>query len=604
MKRHPSSAELPALLLRLWRCLSRRRRRQFILLVGLVLVSAIAEVFTLGAVLPFLGILVAPARVLRNPVVAAFAARWQIASPDQLILPLTVFFASIALLAGALRVLLLWVSTRLAYATGSDLSMDVYRRTLFQRYDIQVSRNSSEVISSIISKIAETVNTLNQLLLMFSSLVLLTVITIALLAIDRVVATIAIVGFATCYGVLARTHRRKLRQNSQRIATEDTQVVKALQEGLGGIRDVLLDGTQSVYCEIYRRADNGLRRAQGDNQFISGSPKFALEAFGMVLIAALSYLLSRRPGGVAVALPVLGTVALGAQRLLPALQQAYAAWAYIAGSQRSVAAIVGMLEEPLPEEATQPAPPPLHCQDAIRFDKVRFRYISDGPWVLDDLSFVIQRGSRVGLVGSTGSGKSTTLDLLMGLLQPTEGELLVDGVVVSGKRIRAWQRCIAHVPQSIYLADATVAENIAFGVPHELMDMQRVMTAARLAQIGDFIGGLPQGYSTCVGERGVRLSGGQRQRIGIARALYKEASVLVFDEATSALDNSTERSVMDAVAGLGHGLTMVMIAHRLTTVQRCDSIIELAGGRLVAQGTYEQLLACSPSFRRMARAVA
>jgi ATP-binding cassette, subfamily B, bacterial PglK len=592
------------LLLRLWRCLSRRRHRQFALLVGLVLVSAFAEVFTLGAVLPFLGILVSPARALHNPIVAAFAARWQITSPDQLILPLTVLFGSIALLTGVLRVLLLWVSTRLAYATGSDLSLAVYRRTLYQRYDVQISRNSSEVISSITSKISEAVYTLNQLLLLISSLVMLLLITLALIAIDRVVATIAIVSFGACYGVLTQAHRRRLQQNSLRIATEDVLVVKALQEGLGGIRDVLLDGTQSVYCDSYRRADNGLRRAQGNNQFISGSPRFAMEAFGMVLIAALSYVLSRREGGVAAALPVLGTLALGAQRLLPALQQVYAAWAYITGSQRSVTAIVETLEQPLPEEATQPAPPPLRCRTAIRFDNVRFRYAVDGAWVLDGLNFVIQKGSRVGFVGTTGSGKSTALDVLMGLLRPAAGELTVDGEVVSGKLIRAWQRSIAHVPQSIYLADASLAENIAFGVPRELIDIQRVMTAARQAQIGDFIDGLPLGYGTAVGERGVRLSGGQRQRIGIARALYKEASILIFDEATSALDNATERSVMDAIGALGRDLTIVLIAHRLTTVQRCDSIIELSGGRVVAQGTYEQLLACSPSFRRMAKAVA
>jgi ATP-binding cassette subfamily B protein len=574
------------------------------LLMGLVVISAFAEVFTLGAVLPFLGILIAPERVFHHPLVATLASHWGIASATQLILPVTLLFASIALVAGAIRILLLWASTRLAYATGSDLSIDVYRRTLYQPYDVQVSQNSSDVISGIVSKVGETVYALGQMLLLISSVLLLLVITLALVAIDPVVAAIAIGAFGSSYGILAWIYRRQLRQNSHRIAVESTQVIKALQEGLGGIRDVLLDGTQSVYCDIYRRADNAYRRAQGNTQFISASPRFAMEALGMVLIAGLAYGLSRQSGGVATALPVLGALALGAQRLLPALQQAYSAWAFIAGSYGSVAATVELLNQPLPEEAGQPLPLPLHCQHSIGFNRVRFRYGSGGPWVLNGLSLVIHKGSRVGFVGTTGSGKSTALDLLMGLLRPTEGELLVDDEPVTGNRIRAWQRSIAHVPQSIYLADATVAENIAFGVPREAIDMERVKLAAQQAQIAEFIESQPEGYDACVGERGIRLSGGQRQRIGIARALYKQASILVFDEATSALDNATEQSVMDAIAGLNRDLTIVLIAHRLTTVRHCDSIIELERGRLVAQGTFEQLLESSPSFRRMAKAVA
>ena len=233
---------------------------------------------------------------------------------------------------------------------------------------------------------------------------------------------------------------------------------------------------------------------------------------------------------------------------------------------------------------------------------MRFRYSSDTPWVLDGFNLTISKGARVGFVGSTGSGKSTTLDLLMGLLMPTEGELLVDGQPVSGNRLRAWQRTIAHVPQSIYLADATLAENIAFGVPRDAIDLQRVQQAARQSQIADFIENRPEGYRAYVGERGIRLSGGQRQRIGIARALYKQASVLVFDEATSALDNATEQAVIDAIESFNRDLTILLIAHRLTTVRRCDIIVELEHGRVAAQGTYEQLLECSPSFRQIAHA--
>ena len=591
MKTTILTGSLQNLLVRLWHHLSRRRQRQFVLLLGLMLVSALAEVVSLGAVLPFLGILTVPDRVFNHPIVADVAQVLGITSADQLVLPLTVAFAAAALIAGAIRMLLLWSSTRFAYASGADLSIDVYRRTLYQPYRVHVARNSSEVISGISIKVAGTVGVLTSFLTVISSIPLLVTIMLALFAIDPIVALEATVGFGGSYALITWMGRRRLHRNSQRIAYEQTQVVKALQEGLGGIRDVLLDGTQPVYCDVYRQADLPLRRAQGNNAFITANPRYVMEALGLVVIAALAYGLSRDAGGVATALPVLGTLALGAQRLLPALQQAYSAWAAITGSHASLADTIDLLDQPLPAEVQQPAPAPLPFQDAIRFCAVRFRYTSEGPWVLDGLNLTIPKGSRVGFVGSTGSGKSTTLDLLMGLLMPTEGEVLVDGRAIRGNRVRAWQRTIAHVPQSIYLADITLAENIAFGVRLEAIDMQRVQQAARQAQIADFIESRPQGYNAFVGERGIRLSGGQRQRIGIARALYKQASVLVFDEATSALDNATEQSVMDAIESLNRDLTILIIAHRLTTVQRCDTIVELKQGRAVEQTTYEQLLA-------------
>jgi ABC-type multidrug transport system fused ATPase/permease subunit len=592
-----------ASLMVLWRHISRRRRRQFGLLMGLSLVSAFAEVASLSAVLPFLGVLVAPEQVFGHPVVADVALAWGFTSADQLVLPLTVAFAAAALMAGIIRILLLWASTRLAVSTGADLSLEVYRRTLYQPYRVHVARNSSEVISGITNKVNRVVfGVVLPLLTLVGSTVLLVAIILTLIAIDPKVAFAASAGFGVSYALITWSFRRRLLINSERIAYEQTNVIKALQEGLGGIRDVLLDGTQPAYCDIYRQADQPLRRADGNNVFIGGCPRFAMEALGMVLIAALAYALSRQVGGIATALPVLGALALGAQRLLPNLQQIYNAWASIAGSHASLVDTLELLEQPLPAEMLKPVPTPLLFKKDIQFRDVCFRYSGDGPLVLDGFSLVIAKGSRVGFVGSTGSGKSTTLDLLMGLLTPTEGELLVDGQLISASQLRSWQRNIAHVPQSIYLADATLAENIAFGVPLDNIDLVRVQQAARQAQIADFIESIPGGYQAHVGERGTRLSGGQRQRVGIARALYRRASVLVFDEATSALDNVTEQAVMDAIEGLGN-VTILLIAHRLTTVRRCDSIVELEHGRVVAQGTYEYLLESSPTFRKKVTAI-
>ena len=597
-----STVDLSNLLTRLWHHLSHRRRRQFGLLVSLILVSALAEVVSLGAVLPFIGVLVAPDRVFNHPIAVDVAQAWGITSVDHFVLYLTGAFILAALIAGAIRILLLWASTRLSFASGADLGIEVYRRSLYQPYRVHAARTSSVVISGITSKINDVVfMVLMPLLTLITSTVLVVAIILALLAIDPMVAALAAVIFGISYVLIGWMSRRRVHRNSQRITYEQTQVVKALQEGLGCIRDVLLDGMQPFYRDIYRKADYPLRRAQGNNVFIGGSPRYVMEVLGIVMIASLAYVLSLQVGGIATALPVLSALAIGAQRLLPALQQAYSAWTAIAGCYATLADTIELLDQPVPAELLQPAPTPLLMQNDICFDAVRFRYTDEGPWVLDGLNLVITKGTRVGFVGSTGSGKSITLDLLMGLLMPTEGELLVDAQSISGNRLRAWQRSIAHVPQSIYLADITLAENIAFGIPPDTINMERVQQAARQAQISDFIESSPEGYQAYVGERGVRLSGGQRQRIGIARALYKQASVLVFDEATSSLDSSTEQSVMDAIDGLNRDLTILLIAHRLTTVRRCDLIVELEHGRVVAQGTYEQLLECSSSFRKMAR---
>jgi len=587
-------------LVRLWRHLTQRRRRQFGLLLGLMLVSAVTEVVSLGAVLPFLGILTVPEQVFNYPIVASLASELGIASANELILPLTVTFVAAALIAAAVRLLLIWANIRFSNSCGADLSIQVYRRTLYQPYRVHVARNSSEVLSGI-SKVASAQSVLQAVLTLVSSSVLVVSIILALLAINAEVATMAAICFSISYAVIVKLSRWRLERNSECVARETTRMLKALQEGLGGIRDILLDGTQILYSNIYRESQLPALRAQGSNQFITACPRYIMEALGMVLIAALAFVLSGQDGGVAAAMPVLGALALGAQRLLPAIQQLYAGWAGITGNQASLADALELLDQPLPEDVDQLEPAPLSFKKTIHFHKVQFRYGEDGPWVLDGLELNIPKGARIGFVGSTGSGKSTTLDLLMGLLEPVNGKILVDGLPIVGEHRRAWQRTIAHVPQTIYLADTTLAENIAFGIPKEAIDMERVQIAANQAQIAGFIEDQPEKYQSFIGERGVRLSGGQRQRLGIARALYKQASVLVFDEATSALDNATEKAVVDAIGKFNRDLTILLIAHRLTTVRHCDTIFELDRGRVVAQGTYEKLLERSSSFRNMAQ---
>lgn len=578
------------LLKRLWRYISPRRRGQFLLLLALTVLSSLAEVISLGAVLPFIGILTQPEKVFESPSMAGVVQVLDITSGADLVLPLTITFAVAALAAGGLRLLLLWVSTRLGNATGADLGIEVFRRTLYQPYSVHVARSSSEIISGITQKVGTATSVLISVVTVVTSAALFAAIMMTLLAIDPMVAIVAAASFGSAYGIIAWLTRRRLVRNSQHIAQEQTQVVKALQEGLGAIRDVLLDGAQNVYCDVYRRAVTQLQRAGGENTFINQAPRYAMEALGMALIAVLVLAMSYRPGGVAAALPILGMLALGAQRLLPLMQQLYGNWSVVVGSKAALIDVLDLLEQPLPAEASQAEPAPLTLKDGISFENIRFHYGNNGPWVLDGINLVIPKGARVGFVGSTGSGKSTALDLLMGLLEPTQGEILVDGQPISREFRRAWQRTIAHVPQNIFLADGSIAENIAFGIPPEQIDIERVRKAAKQARIAEFVESRPEGYGALVGERGVRLSGGQRQRIGIARALYKQASVLIFDEATSALDSTTELEVMEAIESLDRDLTILIIAHRYTTLRNCDTIVQLEQGKIAAQSTYEQFL--------------
>ena len=579
------------LLLRLWSHISKRRRIQVFLLLILMFAASFAEILSIGAVLPFLAVLTNPDRIFQFSGAKLFINFIGIVSPEQLLFPLTIGFGLAALVSGGMRLLLLWASTRLSFAVGADLSINIYRRTLYQPYSIHASRNSSEVISGISTKANSVIGAIiTPALTLISSSIMLVVILLALISIDPIIALSAFGGFGSIYAIIIRINRGRMLINSENIARESTQLIKSLQEGLGGIRDVLIDGCQAVYCQIYRNADLPLRQAQGNSSFINQSPRFLIEALGMMLIAMLAYALARQPDGISKAIPVLGALALGAQRLLPVLQAAYAAWSNIQTGQVSLQDTLELLDQPLPEYVDQPPAKPITFQQQIVLKKLSFRYTPQTPWVLKNVDLTIKKGSRIGFIGLTGSGKSTLLDVIMGLLESNEGTLEIDNQVITTHNTRQWQVHIAHVPQAIFLADSTIQENIAFGVPINKIDHVLVKKAAQKAQISDIIETWPNKYNTFVGERGIRLSGGQRQRIGIARALYKQSDVIIFDEATSALDNKTEQAVMQSIESLGKDLTVLIIAHRLTTLQNCDQIVELGNGGIKRIGTYKDII--------------
>ena len=432
-----SSSDTTELLKHLWRSISPRRQRQCGLIAVLMVVSAFAEVVSLGAVVPFLGVLMAPERVFNIPAISRVAHYWGIASAQQLVLPFTIAFAGAAVVAGGIRILLLWAGSRLAFAAAADLSIEAYRRTLFQPYQVHVGRNSSDLVTTIRTKTeAVAFYVLLPALYLISSLVLLIAIVVVLMTIYPLVSGAAALTFGVTYWVLSWLSRRELRRNSQTIARDQSKVMQALQEGLGGIREVLLDGSQKFYCEIYRRANYPLWKAQHNLGFFSLSPKYLMETLGILMIAALAYGLSLAPGGITSAIPILGALALGAQRLLPAMQLAYTSWATIIGSQASLADVLELIDQPIPQEVHNESQP-LNFVDGIRFENVCFRYSNDGPWVIDDISFAIKKGARVGIIGQTGSGKSTALDLMMGLLEPNQGRILIDGQPMLGSRLRA-----------------------------------------------------------------------------------------------------------------------------------------------------------------------
>lgn len=584
---------------RLYAHLSRRRRVQLFGLIPFMLVGALAELATLGAVLPFLALLAAPDKALEYPLLQQLfnLLGWR---SESILLPATLLFGLTAVLAALVRTGLIWAGNKVTYGIGYDLSVEIYRRTLLQPYRYHVAHNSSQILAGMGKAHDLVPNLLIPLINTLTASLLAMAIFVTLIVIDPQVAFATGTLFGLLYLLITLGIRRQLQKNSQIIAKTQNAKIQAIQEGLGGIRDILLDGSQELYVGRFSKVDADLNKAHVANYFIGGAPRNLIEAIGMLFIAVLAYWLSRREGSLAEAIPVLGALAIGAQRLLPLMQQIFHGWTMALGELGNIEDVVELIEQPVPAECLNQTPPtpPMPFERSIELRNIRFRYTAETPNVLDCLNMEIIKGRRIGFIGKTGSGKSTALDLLLGLLEPDSGQILIDGQALTPANRRNWQAHIAHVPQSIYLADTSIAENIAFGVAQQNIDWSRLREAARKAHIAEFIESLAEQYETRIGERGVRLSGGQRQRIGIARALYKQADVLIFDEATSALDDCTENAVMEAIRSLGPELTVLTITHRLSTLSDCDYIFELNAGRLLRVSHYKHCIPIDSSENR------
>jgi ATP-binding cassette subfamily B protein len=557
----------------LWSEISLQRRKELIVVLCLMILASFAEILSISSTIPFLSILANPDKFSNYLFVKGFSSYFLFKTSKDFILLFTVVFVTTAILAGLMRFILLRLSTGLAFAIGLDISEKIYKNVLAEDYTYHISHNSSEVLDVITTKVNSVVyNVIMPTLTFATSLILAFSILIFLIVMNPFITIASVLFFAVIYKSISLIQRRKIDENSIVIAKMSRIAIKCIQEGLGGIRDVIINSTQDFHLNIFMEAERAYRLAQKQNQIASQAPRYLVESLGMLLIALIAYIFSVISQDFTNIVPLLGALALSAQRMLPLVQNAYSGIANIRGARNTFEDVIKMMQIGQKKNTKEMK---ICFQDNITLKNISYSYPSSNMKIFDGINLVIKKSSSIGIVGVSGSGKSTLVDLLMGLIEPSEGELLVDGICINSDNLKSWQKNISHVPQEIYLADLTIKENIAFGLKKNEIDESRINSVIKQAQLENFINLCPQGLNTIVGDRGVQLSGGQKQRIGIARALYKGSNVIILDEATSALDSETESNFMSEMKRIGHDHTLIIVAHRLSTLKNCDFVIEL-----------------------------
>ncbi|MDZ4138393.1 MAG: ABC transporter ATP-binding protein [Erythrobacter sp.] len=588
----------------IWGLLTGRERRNFILLIFLTMVMTVFEVGSVTAILPFLSVLARPEMIGTNHALIWFAGVFNLGSHAQVMLALGGVVLTVVLVGMVVRAYVTYLQIRFSLMRAYAIASRLLRGYLQQDYVWFLSRNSAELSQSLLSEIDTVIReAVLPAVLVMSNFMVVLLIGGLLFAVEPWVAVGATTLLLSSYLLIYLVLRNRLgRISAQRLAA-NRQRFHVVQEVAGGIKELKVMGLEQISLHRFRTPAETMARNQSLGQTLTRLPRFALEAvvYGG-FIAMVLFLIVVRGDDMADLIPLLGLIGIAGVKLFPAMQQIYQQLSSIRFSSASLEKLHHTMTTLAERPFAQSAAEPLHLTRQIELRGLHFRYPGAERDTLDGFSAVIAARTTLGIVGGTGAGKTTVIDILLGLLHPGAGEILVDGVAVTPDRVRAWQKSLGYVPQHIFLSDDTVAGNIAFGIPADKIDRVAVERAARVANLHEFVmSDLAQGYQTMVGERGVRLSGGQRQRIGIARALYNDPDVLILDEATSALDNVTERAVMEAVHNLGGKKTVIMIAHRLSTVENCDTIFLLEQGRLAAQGSYGDLLQNSENFRKMAK---
>ena len=590
---------------KLFDLLSPPERKQAGLLSVMMLVVALLDMLSVASIMPFMAVLANPGLLQSNEFLAWFyrhASAVGISGPEQFLLVLGVLVFVVLLSSLAFKALTAYAQTRFSLMREYSICRRLVEGYLQQPYSWFLSRHSADLGQTILSEVnmvmGQALTPVMQLVaqsaVMVALVALLLLVDPALaLAVGVVLGAAYSIVFKLMAGFLARTGGERVEANRGRY--------RAVSEAFGAAKEVKVGGLEKVYVKRFAAPARRYAKHQASAQVVGQLPGFALEALAFGGMILLVLVLMTRSGSFASVLPIIALYAFAGYRMMPALHVIYSALTqlrYAGAALDTLHAEFMGLQAPVAEQGAVAA---MALRQAITLNSVHYSYPNASEPTLRGVSLTIHAHSVVGLVGATGSGKTTTVDVILGLLETQHGMLTVDGTVIDASNRRQWQRAIGYVPQHIYLADDTVTANIALGVEDDAIDHAAVERAARIANLHSFVSTeLPLGYATCVGERGVRLSGGQRQRIGIARALYRNPQVLILDEATSALDTLTEQAVMDAVHNLGNKITIVLIAHRLSTVRQCDQIFMLDKGQVQAQGTYAELVERSDIFRAMA----
>ncbi|MDA7980510.1 MAG: ABC transporter ATP-binding protein/permease [Pirellulales bacterium] len=571
---------------------NRRERWQLAILTVALLARAGIEIVGASSIAPFMS-LVADASVAEsNPWLKWAYNELGFTSTTGFLTAAGIAVVALLAISNAVSAAVTWGMLRFSWGTHHRLSMRLVKGYLSQPYSFFVQRNSASLNKTLLLEVQSAINgALMPVLTLVSRLLIVIALATLLFILDPVLAMVILCVLGGAYATLYSLVRNKQRRLGIERVKANQRRFKVTGEAFGGIKDVKVLQREDAFARRYAGPSWTFSRATASNAAIAQLPRFLFEtiAFGGIVIIVLYYL--RAGGGVAHILPIISLYAYVGYRLMPELQQLFGAFAQIRFNKAALDDLTRDLNRVAGSSRnTSKDVPQLPFQKAITFNDVTFRYPGAAANALESVSLEIGHNQSVGLVGPSGSGKTTLVDLLLGLYEPDEGQILIDGLPMGPGNLSAWQRQIGYVPQHIFLCDDSISSNIAFGIPSLEVDHQRVEQAARTAHLHDFVQTLPGGYETVVGERGVRLSGGQRQRIGIARAVYHNPSVLIMDEATSALDGETETAVMDAVHELGGKKTIIMIAHRLTTLRGCDSVVVVDTARIRRQGTYKQLV--------------
>jgi len=592
-----------------WTLLETRERRNAWIVLAIIIVGGLSSAMMVGSVLPFLSVLAQPRNIETTPALNWAYNTFGFTSDYTFLVGLGLALLVVIVVASAIQIVKTWAVARFAIMRMHSLSSRLMASYLRQPYEFFLNRHSGDMGTLILTETQQLVGQfLRPAAEAIASIFTIIAIIALLLWAEPLVAVLSFTVLGGTYSLTYWLSRRSLKRLGAVRAEANSARFRIANEALGGIKDIKLLGRERDYLARYDAPSYKMAQANTTVQVISIMPKFVLEAIAFSGIILLCLLLMdpqnlTSGGGVGDVLPVLGLFAFAGQRLMPELSKLYQSLAQMQAGSAAVDIVYRdlMLQEDVAElPKTRPVGSGLRQQ--LSLDAVSYHYPDASHAGVREVTLTIAAGEKIGIVGGTGAGKTTLADIILGLLNPANGRLVIDGVPVTQNNLRAWQQSVGYVPQDIFLTDASLSENIALGVPHKDIDQTRVEEAARIAQIDQFItSDLPEGYKTTIGERGVRLSGGQRQRIGIARALYHNANLIMFDEATSALDNHTEAEVLAAIETLPGDKTVVMIAHRLSTVKQCDRIIVMEAGAIVGIGSWDSLIETNAAFQKIAQ---